>query len=212
MSLSGCVGTSRPIGQLDEILYPTVKVFYNSGTGSGVVIEERELEPGFKYLILTASHCVGPEGSECFIAAPGFIKDKQSSSFHDLRGTVIKKSKQDDLALIIIYSLIDICDPVTIAEEDLPIFNKVRVIGYPTGTGPLSSFGETSGFSKGKRCLNAPIYFGNSGGPVFSEDNRLIGIISAVLADGRTVIPHIGIYVPVSKINTFLEEFSKGTR
>lgn len=212
MSLSGCAISSRPIGQLDEILYPTVKVFYNSRTGSGVVIKERDLDPGFKYLILTAAHCVGPEGSECFIDAPGFIKDEESKPFPALIGTVIKRSKQDDLALVILYSLIDICDPVIRAEEDLPVFNKVRVIGYPAGTGPLSSIGETAGFSKGKRCINAPVYFGNSGGPVFSEDNKLIGIIYAVLSDERTVIPHIGFYVPISIINTFLAEFSKEDR
>jgi S1-C subfamily serine protease len=183
------------------IVEPTKQVLYGYGTSSGVIITEEKEVVGYRYFMLTAAHCVGYKGSICDIVVDNL----------NLRGTVLKTDNTIDLALVSIYSSEDFCDPVNMVKEDLELFSKVRVVGYPAGIGPVSSIGEVSGLINGEHAINAPIYFGNSGGPVFSEDNKLAGIITKVMTTENDVICHMGIYVPISVIRNFLIEFSKET-
>jgi hypothetical protein len=57
--------------------------------------------------------------------------------------------------------------------------------------------------------LNAPTFFGNSGGGVFqAESYRLIGISSMIYTYGKAqpaVVPHLGLFVPLSTIDEWLE-------
>ena len=56
--------------------------------------------------------------------------------------------------------------------------------------------------------INAPTYFGNSGGGVYSvPDCNLIGIFSMIYTYGKAkpiVVPHMGLFLPLDSIADWL--------
>lgn len=104
---------------------------------------------------------------------------------------VLLVDKNNDLALLKIYDE-DFNGigsvPYSIALSSAEVGDKVNVLGYPLratmgdeiklSTGLISA---KSGFQGDITCyqLSAPVYPGNSGGPVITDDGRLIGVISA---------------------------------
>lgn len=104
---------------------------------------------------------------------------------------VLLVDKNNDLALLKIVDL-DFSGigsvPYSLARSSAEVGDKVNVLGYPLrstmgdeiklSTGFISA---KSGFQGDITCyqLSAPVYPGNSGGPVITEDGRLIGVISA---------------------------------
>ena len=59
--------------------------------------------------------------------------------------------------------------------------------------------------------INAPGYFGNSGGGVFeAEHRRLIGVYSKVYTYKRGVVSHMGLIAPVTAIHEWLAKESLG--
>ena len=58
--------------------------------------------------------------------------------------------------------------------------------------------------------INAPTYFGNSGGGVYRADtHQLIGVFSKIYTHGKgspVVIPHMGLCTPIDEIYTWLHE------
>jgi hypothetical protein len=62
--------------------------------------------------------------------------------------------------------------------------------------------------------INAPTYFGNSGGGVFHGKTReLIGVFSKIYTHGAgrpTVIPHMGLATPLRTVVEFLDKHGYG--
>ena len=58
--------------------------------------------------------------------------------------------------------------------------------------------------------INAPTYFGNSGGGVYLADSRsLIGVFSKIYTHGKgnpVVVPHMGLCTPIATIYAWLEK------
>ena len=98
--------------------------------------------------------------------------------------------------------------------RDLKLFSRVYAVGCPLGNNPMPTCGEISSTSKvvGDQefwMINAPTFFGNSGGGVFlSETCELIGISSMIYTYGKSkpvVVPHMGLFVPISDVVKWLE-------
>lgn len=57
--------------------------------------------------------------------------------------------------------------------------------------------------------INAPTYFGNSGGGVYSvPDCNLIGIFSMIYTYGKakpSLVPHMGLFLPLGTIRSWLD-------
>ena len=50
--------------------------------------------------------------------------------------------------------------------------------------------------------VEAPIYYGNSGGPAFDDAGHLVGVCS----ERSTRVPNLGLFVPLDRIRTFLAQ------
>ena len=58
--------------------------------------------------------------------------------------------------------------------------------------------------------INAPTYFGNSGGGIYRADtHQLIGVFSKIYTHGKgrpVVVPHMGLCTPIDQIYDWLED------
>ncbi|RLA32623.1 MAG: trypsin, partial [Gammaproteobacteria bacterium] len=146
------------------------------GVGSGVLISADGL-------ILTAAHVV-------------HIADSIHVEFHDgsrTLGRVLASDKSADVALISIDRVPDGITPVSLADSDqVAVGDEIIVIGAPYGIGHTLSVGHISGrrvpdddsMFSGTELFqtDAAINQGNSGGPLFTLDGEVAGIVSHILS------------------------------
>lgn len=162
--------------------------------GTGVVI----LENG---TILTNLHVVAGAQRVGVVFADGM----------QARATVVATRPEHDLAVIRADTIPDDLVPATLrSTADLRPGDEVVAVGFPFGIGPSVSTGVVSGLRRdyrspeGKRLLTNLIQFdaaanpGSSGGPLFTTDGEVVGIVTAILNPGKDpVFIGIGFAVPI---------------
>ncbi|HEX2826337.1 MAG TPA: trypsin-like peptidase domain-containing protein [Burkholderiales bacterium] len=125
--------------------------------------------------------------------------------------TVVGTRPEDDLAVIKTSSVPDDLMPATLrSTADLRLGDEVVAVGFPFGIGPSVSSGVVSGLRReyrspeGKRLLTNLIQFdaaanpGSSGGPLFTTDGEVVGIVTGILNPGKqAVFIGIGFAVPI---------------
>ena len=177
--------------------------------------------------VITACHVVMeilgpsfPEGSvdDLQILDPGSPRRMTSYT-----ATVTLHDESRDLALLRLDTTKRL-DPVARALPEkrlggLRLFTGVYAVGCPLGNDPIPTYGEISSRDKmvgGQQfwMINAPTFFGNSGGGVFlASTGDLIGISSMIYTYGKTrpvVVPHMGLFVPIDAVASWLD--SEGYR
>lgn len=148
----------------------------NQGLGSGVIISNESH-------ILTAAHVV--EGSsEIYVKAADGIRR---------RATVLLSEKKADIALLKLNVPDSSLPHATLGDSDkLAVGQQVYAIGSPYGlensfsSGIISAFRDFDDLYDGTVGLefiqtDAAINSGNSGGPIFNSDGKVIGIASSIL-------------------------------
>ena len=125
--------------------------------------------------------------------------------------TVVGTRPEDDLAVIRTASVPDDLTPATLrSTADLRLGDEVVAVGFPFGIGPSVSSGVISGLRReyrspeGRRLLTNLIQFdaaanpGSSGGPLFTTDGEVVGIVTGILNPGKqAVFIGIGFAVPI---------------
>jgi serine protease Do len=165
------------------------------GTCSGVYVSSN--------LILTANHCTEPPEDVVFKEI--WIRNLDGES---AKATIVKKSPAKDLALL----KTDLRGTPVRLAYDISVGETCYVIGNPLGfewivtKGIVSNIG-LSGINLVESFMtDATILPGNSGGGVFNEKGRLIGIIvrgTSVL--GMYGATGLGIAVDVNEVREFLK-------
>lgn len=123
-------------------------------------------------------------------------------------------SKQDDVKILFSDPILDLCLlekkghglPVSQLAEQSEILRgeKVMVVGSPDGVFPIETEGKVALIPILDRIIiSAPVWHGNSGGPVFDETGRVIGVVMAMDRNYN----NIGIITPSWMIELFLAEF-----
>ena len=94
------------------------------------------------------------------------------------------------------------------------VWDPVCAVGCPLGNDPVPSKGEVSSLHNELNganywMVNAPTYFGNSGGGIYRADTKqLIGVFSKIYTHGQgrpVVVPHMGLCTPMDLIYGWLE-------
>jgi len=147
------------------------------GLGSGIVVSKDGL-------VMTAAHVVQ-------------VADEVSVHFLDgsqVMAKVVNSSLQADVALLKLNDVPDNLHVAKFGNSDLvSIGDEVFVVGAPYGIEHTLTVGYLSGRRKTIGICNqltpieflqtdAAINLGNSGGPMFSMDGKLIGIVSRILS------------------------------
>ena len=101
------------------------------------------------------------------------------------------------------------------ASHRVRVWDRIYAVGCPLGNDPIPTRGEISSVQNELNganywMINAPTYFGNSGGGVFLADSReLVGVFSKIYTHGRgnpVVVPHMGLCTPIELIYDWLEK------
>ena len=206
-----------------RMIYPVVQLRGNGTVGSGVVLScEFAGENHWKIWIVTAYHVVEEvrdlTSEEVVIRELRFF-DPERGRLDDVvyDGFEVASLPESDLSLIRVdratawpYSAIVATESVC---NSLSVFEPVYAVGCPLGNQPLPALGEISSQYEpvGEEIywmVNAPTYFGNSGGGIFrAKDSQLIGISSMIYTYGKRspmVVPHMGLFVPFHKVRSWL--------
>lgn len=154
------------------------------GTGSGAIIDAGA------GLILTNQHVV--EGSEALRAVleDGRILDAELLGADEATDTAVLRIAAEGLAQI------PAGDSDTVQVGDV-----VFAIGYPFGLAQTVTMGIVSGLGRSNGAdaiedfiqTDAPINFGNSGGPLINSRGELIGVNTAIYSPGGREGGNVGI-------------------
>lgn len=173
------------------------KDYQRQSLGSGVIISE----DGY---ILTNNHV---------IKDATIIKVRLYKSKEDIEATVVGKDPKIDIALLKInrnnlpFAKLGDSDKMEVGDWVIAIGNPfglshtvtkgiISAKGRVIGSGPYDDFIQ----------IDAPINFGNSGGPLFNLQGEIIGINTAIIAGGQ----NIGFSIPINMIRTILPQLKKG--
>lgn len=166
----------------------------HQAVGSGVIISTNGH-------ILTCEHVVS--GSPFMID----VQLKTSTTTH-LDATVLRRSFNRDIALLKLTNYSTATIPVPLAKAMPRVGDEVIAIGHPLGFDWTATVGIISGLNREGLAVNllqtdAPINFGNSGGPLFDLDGEVIGINES----GLMLANSIGFAVSIDEIRKFLDVF-----
>jgi len=208
------------------MIYPTVQLRGNGTVGSGVIVSSRpddagHPDKGATTLILTAYHVVlevTKENSRDLVRDVRIMGEGGALLEKTYTAEVLTFDRSRDVALLKLNArerfpyVARIAPPREVDRID--VFEPAYAVGCPLGNVPIPTAGQIT--TKRKLVdnhnfwmINAPTYFGNSGGGIYlARDGRLIGISSMIYTYGRanpTVVPHLGLFVPINDIVPWLE-------
>lgn len=203
--------------KLTSMLYPTVKIgLRNFGSGSGVVIKSWKKEEKYHAYILTAEHVfrgyhrrnkyAHPKKIPCELAR--YDKYGYKIEHFICMGHLQVINKDLDFVILEISGGKKIHKSATsYFKKDYALFDKIYVTGFPLGTlrigdGHISKLPSEEIFIQ----HDGNIWYGNSGGPLFNNDYKLIGINVQIELDHGLPLSYIGKSVPLVKIKEFLGE------
>ena len=157
-----------------------VTIFCGDGSGSGwsanVDLSQSMIDDGIESYIITNYHVI----DEC---TDGREVDVYLDSGDKVAGTVVSWDSENDLAGIVTKTSIQGLDWVGPAPAQ---GWWVGVIGSPLGQPGILTTGIASSVpSEYVGFMSAPINRGNSGGPVFDNLGRVIGVATFIMGDAQ---------------------------
>jgi S1-C subfamily serine protease len=190
----------RPAKQnrYEQAARETVLLSVNPGLGSGVAIRRTDPTGAIRWFAWTAAHVVDKTDR---LEVKIFDKHNQGKVFP---AKVIARNETLDVALV----SLDVAPPIQPAVFNFvtpELGQEIFVVGSPYGPSYFNriSFGRVSGLDEKLdlenwhwgRCdlFSGPVFPGNSGGPVFDNEGKVLGLVVA-----RSAV--ISIYVPVRYI------------
>jgi S1-C subfamily serine protease len=93
------------------------------------------------------------------------------------------------------------------------VWDPICAVGCPLGNDPIPTNGSISSLKNELNganywMINAPTYFGNSGGGIYlAKSRQLVGVFSKIYTHGKgnpVVIPHMGLCTPISLVHDWL--------
>ena len=202
-----------------NLLGPAVQLSGAGTIGSAVLLPGEPATNGWRTRALTAWHVVRDIrlglGEDALIPITIYSED---GSVHEEEARLLCRDAEMDVALLELTSTTARLPGVRLASREaldaVKVFEPIYAVGCPLGNDPIPTHGQLSDSHHevdgiNHWMINAPTYIGNSGGGIFhAETDELIGIFSKIYTHGTlrpTVIPHMGLAVPLSEIYDWLE-------
>ncbi len=113
------------------------------------------------------------------------------------------KGKEADIALVRLEGEVSGLPYVEMSSEQPEPDDEVLVIGNPMQHRRVAMEGSVVEISHGRMIIDAPVYPGHSGSPVFNPDGEVVGVLyaSRETANGQTV----GLAVSLNELGNFLQ-------
>lgn len=207
-----------------RMLHPTVQLNGDDTVGSGTIVfsgKNPQRDDAVETYVLTSFHVVRNILSDTPTAhRDGFdVTVYLPSGKLLVRGDMIAHDADIDAALVKLDTsrkLPFVANVLPLAEShQVQVWDPVCAVGCPLGNDPVPSKGEVSSLQNELNganywMVNAPTYFGNSGGGIYHADtHQLIGVFSKIYTHGQSrpvVVPHLGLCTPVDLIYKWLAE------
>ncbi len=203
------------------MLSPTVQLNGDDTVGSGTLVWSGPNPKTGKVesYVLTAYHVV----RNILADTPRASRDGFRVSIYldgeklEVRGKMVASMPKIDAALVQLMTDREFPNVANVLPRDaagvVKVWDPVCAVGCPLGNDPVPSQGEVSSLKNDLSganywMINAPTYFGNSGGGVYRADtHQLIGVFSKIYTHGKgtpVVIPHMGLCTPIDEIYAWL--------
>jgi S1-C subfamily serine protease len=207
-----------------SMLLPTVQLNGDDTVGSGTIVfsgRNARAADAVETYALTSYHVVrniladtpraAGEGFDVTIYLPGerfVVKGRMVASQPKIDAALVRLATDRELPFV--------ADVLSRAAIDaVKVWDPVCAVGCPLGNDPVPSHGEVSSLKNELNganywMVNAPTYFGNSGGGIYRADtHELIGVFSKIYTHGKgtpVVVPHMGLCTPIRAIHDWLAE------
>jgi len=214
----------RDPGELTRsMLLPTVQLNGDDTVGSGTLVWSgtNPKTNTVESYVLTSYHVVRNILADTPKAAKeGFqVTIYLTGEKVDVKGKMVSSQPKIDAALVQLMTdrvFPNVANVLSPTESDsIKVWDPVCAVGCPLGNDPVPTQGEVSSLKNELNganywMINAPTYFGNSGGGVYRADtHQLIGVFSKIYTHGKgnpVVIPHMGLCTPISCVYEWLKE------
>lgn len=207
-----------------RMLLPTVQLNGDDTVGSGTIVfsgPNRKNGNKTETYVLTSYHVVRniladtPRARRDGFAVTVYLPGENLV----VKGRMVASEAKIDAALVKLETdrkLPNVANVLPREETDeVNVWDPVCAVGCPLGNDPVPSKGEVSSLSNELNganywMVNAPTYFGNSGGGIYRADTRqLIGVFSKIYTHGKgqpVVVPHMGLCTPMDLVYEWLED------
>lgn len=219
--LSGLVAPDKEL-LTEDLLLPAVQLNGEDTVGSGTLIRSclNTRTGKVENWVLTAYHVVRNIYTDTPRAQndglPVTIFDGETK--HETRADLVAFDKDLDTALLRLRSertFAHVARVLPRAEvESVKVWDDIYAIGCPLGNDPIPTRGSIASKQNllngvNYWMINAPTYYGNSGGGIFLAEKRaLVGVFSKIYTHGRgnpVVIPHMGLCTPIKSVYEWLD-------
>ncbi|MCC7062514.1 MAG: trypsin-like peptidase domain-containing protein [Planctomycetes bacterium] len=205
------------------MLLPTVQLNGDDTVGSGTLIFSGENPKSGKVenYVITSNHVV----RNILADTPRAAKDGFDVTVYlgkeklIVKGKMVAQQPKIDAALVRLFTdrkFPNVANVLPRNEADqVAVWDPVCAVGCPLGNDPVPSHGEVSSLNNELNganywMINAPTYFGNSGGGIYRADTQqLIGVFSKIYTHGKgnpVVVPHMGLCTPINLVYDWLAE------
>lgn len=203
------------------MLLPTVQLNGDDTVGSGTVVFSGTNPTSQKVetYVLTSYHVVRniladtPKAAKDGFEVTIYLPDEKLI----VKGKMVANQPKIDAALVQVMTertLPYVANVLPRNEsKQVEVWDQVCAVGCPLGNDPVPSNGELSSLHNELNganywMINAPTYFGNSGGGIYRADTRqLIGVFSKIYTHGKgtpVVVPHMGLCTPIDSVYEWL--------
>lgn len=205
----------------DEMLTPTVQLNGDDTVGSGTLVWSafNEKAKQNESYVLTSYHVIrniladSQKARRDGIAVT--IYGDQGKT--DVQGDMIAHDEKIDAALLKLRTT-KIWPKVAkvLSQKDaqsVKVWDPIYAVGCPLGNDPIPTRGEVASTKNELNgtnywMVNAPTYFGNSGGGIYRGDtHELVGVFSKIYTHGKgnpVVVPHMGLCTPITAVYEWL--------
>lgn len=204
------------------MIAPTVQLNGDDTVGSGTLVfsgpnpKTGETES----YVLTAHHVVRniladtPSARTNGVIVTVYLNGNER---RDVRADMILNEPKIDAALLKLRSTDRFDNLARVLQKRdarrVEVWNPIYAVGCPLGNDPVPSAGAISSLKNELNgsnywMINAPTYFGNSGGGIYLADTcELVGVFSKIYTHGKgapVVIPHMGLCTPITTVHDWL--------
>lgn len=199
-----------------DLLRRVIQIDNGSHGGAGVILKSVPTTDGqFLTYILTAHHVVrGADKDRVSVLDYHYINNLMVATVASYSGHVVEIAPHLDTAIVGVKTAQSLGRTTKLVSyQDLrgiSLCDRILTIGTPALEAPSLTDGRIVGLSGTKLRVSSPVAGGNSGGPVFLQDGRLIGMITGIKGmygpDGRGyLIPHMAVATASPAIVTWLK-------
>ena len=207
-----------------KMLLPTVQLNGDDTVGSGTIVfsgPNKKNKSVNETYVLTSYHVVRnilvdtPRAKHTGFDVTVYLPTEKLI----VKGRMVASEPKIDAALVKLDTerkLPNVANVLPRDETDqVRVWDPVCAVGCPLGNDPVPSKGEVSSLRNELNganywMVNAPTYFGNSGGGIYRADTRqLIGVFSKIYTHGKgqpVVVPHMGLCTPMDLIYEWLAD------